>query len=482
MKNKYLFLVLIFFVPLLKVSAASISITEIMYDLEGTDTAHEWIEVYNNSGSTIDLTKYKFVESGTAHSISHFEGSTDLLNGEYAIIADNPNNFLTDYPNQSKTQIYDSSFSLSNDKGESLSLKDPDGNIVYEITYDVSIGANGDGKSLQFTNSWTAQTPTPLNSNSDNTNNTNNNKNTKDTTTDAVNIVDNTKNTGGLGYIPYQKDPEMIFNFTVPKLATVGTNVEYKAILFGYSGERISAGRFVWNFGDGDIVEDVYLKNVFHQYNYAGNYTVSLTFRYNWYAEPVAIGKFVIKIVDSPLVLKEYYDNPKPAIKLANTKDGEYNIGGYIIKTGIKDFKIPEDTFISGNDEIILNLPLADYNKNEIKLMHETGYLVSEFSSSIQNNLNQNTNTIIYKTNSNYTKPVEYFNSNENQNYINDNKNLKTINLSASAANANNNKNYLVYGSLFFVIIFSSGIIFYIKHKNKNNDTNNADDYSLQDE
>ena len=43
-----------------------IKITEIMYDLEGTDTDREWIEVHNETGTEIDLTGWKFYD-GSNH-------------------------------------------------------------------------------------------------------------------------------------------------------------------------------------------------------------------------------------------------------------------------------------------------------------------------------------------------------------------------------------------------------------------------------
>ena len=39
---------------------AGLSINEIMYDLAGTDTDHEWIELHNDSSSSITLEGYKF--------------------------------------------------------------------------------------------------------------------------------------------------------------------------------------------------------------------------------------------------------------------------------------------------------------------------------------------------------------------------------------------------------------------------------------
>ena len=36
-------------------------INEVMYDLEGTDTDREWIEVYNDGAESMNLATYKFL-------------------------------------------------------------------------------------------------------------------------------------------------------------------------------------------------------------------------------------------------------------------------------------------------------------------------------------------------------------------------------------------------------------------------------------
>ena len=50
-----------------KVAHASVTINEIMYDLEGADTGREWVEVHNSGSEAVDLLKWKFVEGGTNH-------------------------------------------------------------------------------------------------------------------------------------------------------------------------------------------------------------------------------------------------------------------------------------------------------------------------------------------------------------------------------------------------------------------------------
>jgi hypothetical protein len=141
-------------------SAAAIQISEIMYDLPGTDTHREWIEIHNNNSSIENLTGWKFVEGGANHSLTLTNGSWILDADAYAIIADNPTNFLQDNPNYTGT-LFDSSFSLSN-TGECLALRDSSLLIVENITYSNSSGANGNNNSLQLvTGTWCEGNPTP---------------------------------------------------------------------------------------------------------------------------------------------------------------------------------------------------------------------------------------------------------------------------------------------------------------------------------
>lgn len=126
--------------------SAQVFITEIMYDLsEGSDSGREWIEVHNAGNETVDLSKWKLVESGKNHKISRVRGNLDA--GTYVIITDNPTKFAVDHPEYSGA-LFDSAFSLSND-GETLSLVAPEGVVVDEVKYIKDDGGSGTGDSLQ---------------------------------------------------------------------------------------------------------------------------------------------------------------------------------------------------------------------------------------------------------------------------------------------------------------------------------------------
>jgi len=112
---------------------ADVVINEIMYDPAGTDTDHEWIELYNNGSEVVNLTNWKFFEAGSDHGLTLGQGDMLILSGEYVVIVQNNETFLSDYTGYAGNVI-DSSFSLSN-TGEYIALKNSSLDIVDEVYY-----------------------------------------------------------------------------------------------------------------------------------------------------------------------------------------------------------------------------------------------------------------------------------------------------------------------------------------------------------
>src|SRR3989344_9127035 len=138
---------------------AAFSFSEIMFDAPGTDTKHEWVEVYN-TGDATDLSEFKFFENGSNHTLTLYGGSATVQSGGYAIIADDAATFLLDFPAFTGT-LFDASFSLSN-TGETIVLRDAALVDVATATYSGDGGAQGDGNSLNFISGvWTPRTATP---------------------------------------------------------------------------------------------------------------------------------------------------------------------------------------------------------------------------------------------------------------------------------------------------------------------------------
>ncbi|MDB4534790.1 lamin tail domain-containing protein, partial [Vicingaceae bacterium] len=121
-----------------------IVITEIMYNTPSVDSA-EFIEIYNNGPSSIDLTNYSF-STGVTYTFP----SVSLNAGEYYVITLNAVDFNTIYgfaPDAEWT-----SGNLTN-TSESITIVDDLGNMVDSVTYDDGgpiwpTGTDGQGASI----------------------------------------------------------------------------------------------------------------------------------------------------------------------------------------------------------------------------------------------------------------------------------------------------------------------------------------------
>lgn len=142
MKRTYAASCMIMAVFCMAASVNALEFSEIMYNPEGADDGHEWIEIYASEESNISSTR--LVENGVSHQLQAYQGDVLLVAGEHAIIADDPEIFLEDYPSYHGTLI-DSSYSLSN-SGEELRLEDS--GFLDSVNYTNEYG-NGNGKTIE---------------------------------------------------------------------------------------------------------------------------------------------------------------------------------------------------------------------------------------------------------------------------------------------------------------------------------------------
>ena len=135
-------------------TTGDININEIMYNPPGADTYHEWLELYNNETTDIDIKGWRFYEAGTNHSLTLIQGSMVIPPEGYAIIADNATTFLDEHQECNCTVI-DSAFSLNN-SGEYVALKNATLVIIDGVRYNASWGADGNDRTLELnaTGGW----------------------------------------------------------------------------------------------------------------------------------------------------------------------------------------------------------------------------------------------------------------------------------------------------------------------------------------
>src|SRR3989344_2999818 len=150
-------LLIICFLP--NILFAEVIINEIMYDLSGSDEKREWIEIYNSNSLAVNLEGFNIETSSNHRPFVSVSGSFILSPGGLALVVQNYDEFKKDRPNFSGT-IFQSNFFLNNTAGKViLKIKDT---VVDQIKYDSSLGAKGNGESLQkFANEILASKPTP---------------------------------------------------------------------------------------------------------------------------------------------------------------------------------------------------------------------------------------------------------------------------------------------------------------------------------
>src|SRR3989344_1988834 len=261
------FWVFIFLFSLAFSARASVVITEIMYDLEeGGDTGREWVEI-QNSGSGIDLTGWKFFENGVNHGLVLAQGSVSLPQNGFAIIADNAEKFLLDWPGFNGT-LFDSSFSFSN-TGETLILRDSELADSDTATYSSEFGASGDGNSLgKANNQWISSLPTPGGVNSG----SGAGESVEESSEEDVEEEQEFFSPSSGSVPPLPKSSFSTFAGE-DKSALAGAEVYFEGQVSGISENLVNTVRFSWNFGDGTVGDGNKIK---HLFQYPGTYIVNL--------------------------------------------------------------------------------------------------------------------------------------------------------------------------------------------------------------
>lgn len=346
--------------------ASSARITEVMYDVPGTDTGREWIEIENTSTSSIDLGTWKLFEANTNHKISPVDLGIVPV-GAFAVIADVPDKFRADNPGYSGL-LFDSTFSLGND-GETLIIRDENGVDVDSVAYVPAWGATGDGNSLQKSSAgtWIASIPTPgsattatvstvpPNNSVSTTTPSNTDTSGQDSSSDSTSVsnssqTDESPSTHISQEIANTLPDEPVLQMTSgrARLGFVDSPLPFEAKMKAVKNissevSFTSSIENIWTLGDGTSLSGKYIE---HAYVFPGDYVVILNSRY---AGASAVSRVNVKIVDPhmhiSIVQGQYID-------LLNQNDFEVNVGGYSVLSGKGKFSIPQDTIINPHSSL----------------------------------------------------------------------------------------------------------------------------------
>jgi len=340
---------------------ASVYISEIMYDVEGSDDKKEWVEIYNDTVGEINLKDWRFYD-GSNHILNEppangGRGSLVLPAYSYAILSSDATTTVANYPAYSGAVI-DTVMSLGN-TSETLKIIDASGAILDTVSYNSSMGANGDGNSLQKINGvWSAKSPTFGYANASSVQSSISSFQESQSSFVSISSSSVSENIAS-GSVAYNyKNEQISAKAGEDKTAVAGADIVLEGNALGFKKEPLQNARYLWTLGDGSYKEG---KNIRHVYKYTGNYIAVLNVSSG---DISASDRLNIKVIPNEL---QIIDAKNEFIKLKNKSGVILDVSGWFLKAGGAIFKFPDYSLVAANSELIISsdiskLKFADSN------------------------------------------------------------------------------------------------------------------------
>lgn len=374
--RRALTLLVLLFVPI--VSFAEVRVTEIMYDVPGTDSGREWIEIQNIGTKTASLESLVFFENDTKHALTPYQGGEILgPNGVVVIVAD-PEKFFVDYP-QYSGMMADSSWSSFSNEGETLEIHDTEGEILDRVVYSSVLGAAGDGQSLQRKGEiFSAGDPTPGVVSGSGV--------SQSGSTETNASSDNAIATQSSGPSE-QQSQSTVYTTPAPSKKqvnaggdrTIFTNIphEFTGSVSGVSAGSLPYVQYRWNFGNGEEVTE---KSVKYQYMRPGQYVVVLS---ALTGGDTLQDRITVTVISADIRIVAADDE---GIEFSNVTKKDINLSGWLVRVGTKIFVVPPDTWLLSGKSLFLETRitgLVGAGIESTELLYPKGDVATVFSQPI---------------------------------------------------------------------------------------------------
>lgn len=378
----------------------TIVISEIMYDLPGSDTAgsasREWIEIKNIGTSSVDITGWKLFD-GSNHvlnapsSENGGQGTLVIEPGGFAVIAANALQFVVDNPSFGGTLI-DSVLSLNNE-GDTVKICSATcsvSTVVSEVAYTSALGASGDGNSLQlYQSGWIANTPTPgsdtvsvvssggSGSSGEGSSGGGNTTTTSSGTSSSVSVKP--------VFLDSHKEPSWNDELAI-SMPSLFAHVPFivTPTITNPKMQTYASGRFVYTLGDGRILEKKNSEPLSVEYEDAGTYVFYFEFyEHDTDTKPTIVDRMLLAVEDAPIILNIDFQNENK-ITLSNLHSKDINMSQWRITDGPSYFVFPKNTFLPGKKEVTINKNMYHTYSKTLSLVTPTGHTVATFPSSVK--------------------------------------------------------------------------------------------------
>ncbi len=401
MKKIFIAIAILFILLPISHVSAKIVFTEIMYDPSGSDTHHEWVELYNDGTDPVTISggsssgSWRFYDGGNHYlSATATQGSMTINGGEYTILADDPSTFLIDYPNFTGS-IIDTIINLPNTSG-TVKIVDGSGVVIDSVDYSKDQGGYDDGNSLQKKSdgAWIAALPTPgamIIENQSNNSSSDNATSTTDTTTQTISSSSGGSSGTSAGLVPVVQKilmPEAVLSS--PKVAVAGIPIEISTSILNTQSSFSNEKAFHVALGDGTENNSPSASTFSHVYKYPGTYVIYFKYQSNQYSNSSNLStRRIIEVVPPSVIISDVERDG--AIKITNTSNREADISGWSIHSLIDptfSFLIPSDTNILAGKTIFLpkeitGMPIGD--TRELYLSLPLGNIVSIYDRDEEN-------------------------------------------------------------------------------------------------
>lgn len=178
-------------------------------------------------------------------------------------------------------------------------------------------------------------------------------------------------------YVPPEELPKIKAYAGEDKTVVVGALSEFRGMGFGLNNEPMERARYLWNFGDGTSKEG---QNIFHHYQYPGEYMVVLDVSSGQYASS---DSFVVKVVPSEIFVSEIKTGINSFIELVNKSKEEINISNWRFRWGTQTFTFPKGTFIRPASYLAISNSVSGIiivqGKGIVELLYPGGFLADSF-------------------------------------------------------------------------------------------------------
>lgn len=380
--------VVLFFIP--QIVFGAVVINETFYDAAGTDTGKEYVILYNNGDSTVDLTNYELnAVSGDYYIFPSFslnqkssvvvhwraEGinsQTDLYTGTsgfdanmgdtsgwIALFKGHPTsgtakNLIVDYLEYGAgAKTWEGA---ANDAGIWIT-----GSFIVDVDAGKSIKLKIDGQDNNSPGDWIASEPTI-------------NTSSQETTTQAAEqqgVASTTNNP------PIPDAGNDIIAFVGQEIKFDGTeSIDPEGGELAYS----------WNTGDGKLIEK---PNFTYKYSYPGTYLVILMV---YDGRNYATDTITVKIQSAQITINEFMPTPSGKngegwIEIYNDSEGITDVSGWQLddnKEGNSPFVFPKNTMIAPKNYLVFSRQITgialNNDKDTVRLLLPEGVIFQEIS------------------------------------------------------------------------------------------------------